>query len=144
MGRLLAIDFGKVRCGIAATDSLQIVANPLATVETPRLEAFLRDYFAREEVEAVVIGLPRQMDGSPSESQRYLRPALGRLRKAFPGMRFELYDERFTSVLAHRAMLDGGMRKMQRRQKEPVDRMAACIILNDFLSARQNGFSPTN
>lgn len=144
MGRLLAIDFGKVRCGIAATDSLQIVANPLATVETPRLEAFLRDYFAREEVEAVVVGLPRQMDGSPSESQRYLRPALGRLRKAFPGMRFELYDERFTSVLAHRAMLDGGMRKMQRRQKEPVDRMAACIILNDFLSARQNGFSPTN
>ncbi len=144
MGRLLAIDFGKVRCGIAATDSLQIVANPLATVETPRLEAFLRDYFAREEVEAVVIGLPRQMDGSPSESQRYLRPALGRLRKAFPGMRFELYDERFTSVLAHRAMLDGGMRKMQRRQKEPVDRMAACIILNDFLSSRQNGFSPTN
>lgn len=144
MGRLLAIDFGKVRCGIAATDSLQIVANPLATVETPRLEAFLRDYFAREEVEAVVVGLPRQMDGSPSESQRYLRPALGRLRKAFPGMRFELYDERFTSVLAHRAMLDGGMRKMQRRQKESVDRMAACIILNDFLSARQNGFSPTN
>lgn len=144
MGRLLAIDFGKVRCGIAATDSLQIVANPLATVETPRLEAFLRDYFAREEVEAVVVGLPRQMDGSPSESQRYLRPALGRLRKAFPGMRFELYDERFTSVLAHRAMLDGGMRKMQRRQKEPVDRMAACIILNDFLSARQNDFSPTN
>lgn len=144
MGRLLAIDFGKVRCGIAATDSLQIVANPLATVETPRLEAFLRDYFAREEVEAVVVGLPRQMDGSPSESQRYLRPALGRLRKAFPGMRFELYDERFTSVLAHWAMLDGGMRKMQRRQKEPVDRMAACIILNDFLSARQNGFSPTN
>lgn len=144
MGRLLAIDLGKVRCGIAATDSLQIVANPLATVETPRLEAFLRDYFAREEVEAVVIGLPRQMDGSPSESQRYLRPALGRLRKAFPGMRFELYDERFTSVLAHRAMLDGGMRKMQRRQKEPVDRMAACIILNDFLSSRQNGFSPTN
>lgn len=144
MGRLLAIDFGKVRCGIAATDSLQIVANPLATVETPRLEAFLRDYFAREEVEAVVVGLPRQMDGSPSESQRYLRPALGRLRKAFPGMRFELYDERFTSVLAHRAMLDGGMRKMQRRQKEPVDRMAACIILNDFLSSRQNGFSPTN
>lgn len=139
MGRLLAIDFGKVRCGIAVTDALQIVANPLDTVETPRLEAFLRDYFAREEVEAVVVGLPKQMDGSPSESQRYLLPALGRLRKAFPEMTFELYDERFTSVLAHRAMLDGGMRKSQRRQKEPVDRMAACIILNDFLSSRQHG-----
>ena len=92
MGRLLAIDYGRARCGIAVTDTLQIVANALQTVDTPALEAFLRDYFAREEVDAVVVGLPRNLDGSPSESQRYLLPALGRLRKAFPGMRFEMYD----------------------------------------------------
>lgn len=136
MGRLIAIDFGRKRCGLAATDSLKIVANSLATVETPKLEAFLRDYFAREEVEMVIVGLPMNLNGDASDSQRYLLPAMGRLRKAFPGMRFEMYDERFTSVLAHRAMLDGGMRRMQRRQKEPVDRMSACIILNDFLQSR--------
>lgn len=136
MGRLIAIDFGKKRCGLAATDSLKIVANTLATVETPKLEGFLRDYFSREEVEMVVVGLPRNLDGEASDSQRYLLPALGRLRKAFPGMRFEMYDERFTSVLAHRAMLDGGASRSERRRKDPIDRMSACIILNDFLQSR--------
>lgn len=136
MGRLIAIDFGKKRCGLAATDSLKIVANTLATVETPKLEGFLRDYFSREEVEMVVVGLPRNLDGEASDSQRYLLPALGRLRKAFPGMRFEMYDERFTSVLAHRAMLDGGVSRSARRRKDPIDRMSACIILNDFLQSR--------
>lgn len=136
MGRLVAIDFGRKRCGLAATDPLKIVANALTTVDTPRLEAFLRDYFAREEVDMVVVGLPKNLDGEASDSQRYLLPALGRLRKAFPEMRFEMFDERFTSVLAHRAMLDGGMRKSQRRAKAPVDRMSACIILNDFLESR--------
>ncbi len=136
MGRLIAIDFGKKRCGLAATDSLKIVANALATVETPKLEGFLRDYFSREEVEMVVVGLPRNLDGEASDSQRYLLPALGRLRKAFPGMRFEMYDERFTSVLAHRAMLDGGVSRSARRRKDPIDRMSACIILNDFLQSR--------
>lgn len=136
MGRLIAIDFGKKRCGLAATDSLKIVANALTTVETPKLEGFLRDYFSREEVEMVVVGLPRNLDGEASDSQRYLLPALGRLRKAFPGMRFEMYDERFTSVLAHRAMLDGGVSRSARRRKDPIDRMSACIILNDFLQSR--------
>lgn len=136
MGRLIAIDFGKKRCGLAATDSLKIVANALATVETPKLEGFLRDYFSQEEVEMVVVGLPRNLDGEASDSQRYLLPALGRLRKAFPGMRFEMYDERFTSVLAHRAMLDGGVSRSARRRKDPIDRMSACIILNDFLQSR--------
>lgn len=135
MGRLLAIDYGRARCGIAVTDTLQIVANALQTVDTPALEAFLRDYFAREEVDAVVVGLPRNLDGSPSESQRYLLPALGRLRKAFPGMRFEMYDERFTSVLAHRAMIAGGMKRSDRRERGNTDRIAACIILNDYLSS---------
>lgn len=133
MGRLLAIDFGQARTGIAVTDPMRIVANGLTTVETPKLEGFLRDYFNREEVDAVIVGLPKNLDGSASESQRYLRPALGRLRKAFPEMTFEMYDERFTSVLAHRAMLDSGMKRSDRRKKGTADVMAACIILNDYL-----------
>jgi putative Holliday junction resolvase len=135
MGRLLAIDFGKVRTGIAVTDPMKIVANGLTTVETPRLEAFLRDYFSREAVDMVVVGLPKTLSGEASDSQRYLLPALGRLRKAFPEMRFEMFDERFTSTIAHRAMLDSGMKRSDRRKKETVDTMAACIILNDYLES---------
>lgn len=140
MGRLLALDFGRARTGIAVTDPLRIVANGLATVETPRLEAFLRDYFSREAVDAVIVGLPKNLDGSPSDSQRYLLPALGRLRKAFPGMSFEMFDERFTSVLAHRAMLESGMKRSDRRQKGNADVMAACIILNDYLESLRSHF----
>lgn len=140
MGRLLALDFGRARTGVAVTDPLRIVANGLATVETPRLEAFLRDYFARETVDAVIVGLPRNLDGAPSDSQRYLLPALGRLRKAFPSMRFEMSDERFTSVLAHRAMLESGMKRSDRRKKGNADVMAACIILNDYLESLRSHF----
>lgn len=138
MGRLLAIDYGRVRCGVAATDSLRIAASPLTTVETPRLEAFLRDYFEREQVEGVIVGLPMQMSGEASESQAYIRPAVGRLRKAFPQIRFDFFDERFTSVLAHRAMLDAGMRKSKRRERGRTDMLSACIILNDYLESLQN------
>ena len=127
MGRLLALDFGKARTGVAVTDPLRIVANGLETVETARLE----------EVDAVIVGLPKNLDGSPSDSQRYLLPALGRLRKAFPGMTFEMYDERFTSVLAQRAMLESGMKRSDRRKKGTADVMAACIILNDYLESRR-------
>lgn len=137
MGRLLALDFGKARTGVAVTDPLRIVANGLETVETSRLEEYLRGYFSREEVDAVIVGLPKNLDGSPSDSQRYLLPALGRLRKAFPGMTFEMYDERFTSVLAHRAMLESGMKRSDRRKKGTADVMAACIILNDYLESRR-------
>lgn len=140
MGRLLALDFGRARTGIAVTDPLRIVANGLATVETPRLEAFLRDYFSREAVDAVIVGLPKNLDGNPSDSQRYLLPALGRLRKAFPGMSFEMFDERFTSVLAHRAMLQSGMKRSDRRDKGNADVMAACIILNDYLESLSSHF----
>ncbi len=135
MGRLLAIDFGRARTGIAVTDPMRIVANGLTTVESSKLEAFLRDYFSREQVDAVIVGLPKNLNGEASESQRYLLPALGRLRKAFPEMEFEMYDERFTSVLAHRAMLDSGMKQSDRRQKGTADVMAACIILNDYLES---------
>ncbi len=135
MGRLLALDFGRVRTGIAVTDPMRIVANGLTTVATPKLEEFLRGYFSKEQVDAVIVGLPRNLDGNPSESQRYLLPALGRLKNAFPEMRFEMYDERFTTVLAHRAMIESGMKKSDRRQKENADVMAACIILNDYLDS---------
>lgn len=137
MGRLLAIDFGKARTGIAVSDPLKIVANGLTTVETPKLEEFLRGYFSRETVDAVVVGLPRNLDGAPSDSQRYLLPALGRLRKAFPEMNFVMYDERFTSVIAHRAMLESGMKRSDRRKKGTADVMAACIILNDYIESQR-------
>lgn len=137
MGRIMAVDYGRARSGIAVTDTLKIVATPLTTVESSRLEAFLADYFDREEVEAVIVGLPVNLDGRPSDSQRYLLPAIGRLRKRFPTMTFEWSDERFTSVLAHRAMIDAGMSKSKRREKGQTDMLSACIILNDYLRRRQ-------
>lgn len=137
MGRLLAIDFGRRRCGIAVTDALRIVANPLETVDTPGLVEYVRRYVAAGEVDAVVVGLPRQMNGEDSESMRYLTPQINRLRKVIAPVPVVFSDERFTSVLAHRAMLDGGMKKSDRRDRAVVDRISASIILNDFLSSRQ-------
>ena len=133
----MAIDFGRRRCGIAVTDSLRLVANPLETVETGRLADFVRAYIAAEGVDAVVVGRPRQMDGSDSECMRYLTPAINRLRKLIAPVPVIFFDERFTSVLAHKAMLDGGMKKIARRDKAVVDRISASIILNDYLSSRQ-------
>ena len=133
----MAIDFGRRRCGIAVTDSLRLVANPLETVETARLSDFVRGYIATEVVDAVIVGRPRQMDGSDSECMRYLTPAINRLRKLIAPVPVIFFDERFTSVLAHKAMLDGGMKKMARRDKAVVDRISASIILNDYLSSRQ-------
>lgn len=133
----MAIDFGRRRCGIAVTDSLRLVANPLETVETGRLADFVRAYISAEGVDAVVVGRPRQMDGSDSECMRYLTPAINRLRKLIAPVPVIFFDERFTSVLAHKAMLDGGMKKMARRDKAVVDRISASIILNDYLSSRQ-------
>ena len=133
----MAIDFGRRRCGIAVTDSLRLVANPLETVETGRLADFVRGYIATEVVAAVIVGRPRQMDGSDSECMRYLTPAINRLRKLIAPVPVIFFDERFTSVLAHKAMLDGGMKKMARRDKAVVDRISASIILNDYLSSRQ-------
>lgn len=137
MGRILSIDFGRKRTGLAATDSLKIVANGLATVPTAQVIDFIRKYMATEEVELIVVGLPRQMNGEPSESTRYLKPFLDRLRKELPTVPVEMFDERFTSTIAHRSMLDGGMKKMDRRDKAIVDTIAATIILNDYLQSRQ-------
>lgn len=137
MPRLLSIDYGRKRCGIAVTDPLQIVANGLTTVRACDLIAFLKDYTSKERVERIIVGLPRQMDGSPSESARYIEPFLKQLKRELPEMPVERYDERFTSTLAHRAMIDGGLHRMARRDKELVDEIAATIILNDYLSSRR-------
>ncbi|MDE6277845.1 MAG: Holliday junction resolvase RuvX [Muribaculaceae bacterium] len=138
MGRLMSIDFGRKRCGIAVTDPLRIVANGLTTVPTASLEAFVRDYIAREGLDAIIIGEPRDMMGRPSESQRFLRPAIARLRKVIPPeIPIEFFDERFTSVLAHKAMIDGGLSKSARRDKALVDEISASIILNEYLQSKQ-------
>lgn len=137
MARILAIDYGRKRTGIAVSDPLQLIAGALTTVETKELERFVADYCAREEVSTIVIGKPMQMDGSPSETWRYIEPLAGRLRHAYPDKEVLFYDERFTSVLAHRAMLDGGMKKMARRDKATVDKIAATIILEDFLQFKR-------
>ena len=136
MGRILAIDFGRRRCGIAATDSLRIVASGVTTVATAELNDFVARYAAAEGVDLIVVGEPRDMQGNPSESTRYLTPAINRLKKALPQIPVIFFDERFTSVLAHRAMLDGGLHKMARRDKALVDEISATIILNDFLGSR--------
>lgn len=137
MGRLLAIDYGKKRCGIAVTDPMQIIANGLATVETPRLVDFITGYVASEPVELIVVGYPTTVRGEESESMRYIRPGIGRLKKALPNIPVVYADERFTSVLAHKAMIDGGMKKMARRDKAIVDEISATIILNDYLENRR-------
>ena len=137
MGRILAIDYGTKRTGIAVTDTLQIVANGLTTVSTAGLLAFLKDYVSREPVDLIVMGLPKQMNNMPSRTLPFIEKFGEKLRKELPGIPVELYDERFTSCLAHRAMFDGGMKKMARRGKAIVDEISATIILNDYLESKQ-------
>ena len=135
VGRILAIDFGRKRTGLAVTDPLRITANPLITIPTHTLEMWLSEYFAKEIVDEVVIGHPYQMNGEDSESMQYIQPFINRFRKVFPSMPLHEYDERFTSVIAHRAMLAGGMKKSPRKDKTVVDKIAACIILEGYLDS---------
>ena len=135
MGRILAIDFGRKRTGLAVTDPLRITANPLITIPTHTLETWLMDYFAKEQVDEVVIGHPYQMNGDDSESMQYIQPFINRFRKVFPAMPLKEYDERFTSVIAYQAMIAGGMKKSQRQDKSVVDKIAACIILEGYLDS---------
>ncbi|MCC8038261.1 MAG: Holliday junction resolvase RuvX [Bacteroidales bacterium] len=136
MGRLLAIDYGRRRCGIAATDTLRIVANGVATVPSATLIDWIKAYVAKEQVDEIIVGLPTTLRGEPSESMRYITPAINRLKKEMPQIPVTFYDERFTSALAHRAMIDGGMKKMARRDKAAVDEISATIILNDYLQSK--------
>ena len=137
MGRILAIDYGRKRSGIAVTDPLKIIANGLTTVPSHTLIEFIQGYVAKESVEKIVVGLPKQLNGDPSESMKYITPFLNRLKKVIPDIPVEMYDERFTSTIAHKAMIDGGMKKSDRRNKEIVDTIAASIILNDYLQSNK-------
>lgn len=137
MGRILGIDYGRKRCGIAVTDPLKIIANGLTTVPSHTLIDFIQGYVAKEDVEKIIVGLPKQLNGNPSESMKYITPFINRLRKVLPNIPIEMYDERFTSTLAHKAMIDGGMKKSNRQNKEIVDTIAASIILNDYLQSNK-------
>lgn len=137
MGRLLAIDYGRRRCGIAVTDTLRIVATGLTTVATAKLIDYVSAYVRKEPVDRIIVGLPRQASGQLSESMTYIRPGIRQLEKALPSIPIEFFDERFTSVIAHRSMLDMGLKKQQRRDKAVVDEIAATIILNDYLQSKQ-------
>lgn len=138
MSRILAIDYGRKRCGIAVTDILQISANGLETVPTAQLPAFLHDYCSREDVEEIVVGLPRRLSGDDSESMRYIRPFMARLPQIVPGVRITQYDERFTSTLAHRAMIDANLPRSVRQQKPLADKTAAVILLTDYLQSKSS------
>ena len=133
MGRILAIDYGQKRTGLAVTDPLRIAANPLLTLPTHQLEDWLKDYFTHNQVDEVVIGHPTQLNGQESSSMQYIKPFVQRFHKLFPAMPLYEYDERFTSTIAHQAMILGGMKKKQRQDKAVVDKLAACIILEDYL-----------
>lgn len=133
MGRILAIDYGTKRTGIAVSDPLRLIAGGLETVPTRDLERWLADYFAREEVSTIVVGKPMQMDGTPSETWRFIEPLVRRLQRAWPDKEVVFHDERFTSVLAHRTMLESGIGRMARRDKALVDKISATIILQSYM-----------
>ena len=137
MARILSIDYGRKRTGLAVTDPLQIIAGGLATVATSELFEWLQAYIAREPVERIVIGEPRQPNGEPSENLARVQQFVNRWRKAVPNIPIEYYDERFTSVLAHQAMIGGGLRKKARQNKGLVDEISATIILEDYMRSRK-------
>jgi putative Holliday junction resolvase len=138
MGRILSVDYGKKRTGLAVTDPMQIIANGLTTVSTVDLWPFLEKYCVQEKVERIVIGQPFQPNGKPSENLARVENFFGRWRNAHPEIPIEYYDERFTSVIAHRAILDGGVKKKDRREnKGLVDEISATIILEDWLTSKR-------
>ncbi|HQG08508.1 MAG TPA: Holliday junction resolvase RuvX [Dysgonamonadaceae bacterium] len=140
MGRLLAIDYGKKRTGIAVSDPLQIIANGLTTVETSRLFDFLHDYLQKEEVSTIVVGLPKQMNNELSENIRRIEPFVNRLRKLYPNLVIEYFDERFTSKMAHQSMIDGGLKKKDRQNKALVDEISATIILQGYMESKRMNY----
>ncbi|MBU3025175.1 Holliday junction resolvase RuvX [Zobellia galactanivorans] len=134
MGRLLALDYGKKRTGIAVTDELQLIASGLTTVPTAGLVDFLKDYVSKEKVDRFIVGEPRQMNNEPSESEALIVPFLNRLAKVFPQIAIERQDERFTSKMAFQTMIDSGLKKKKRRDKALVDEISATIILQAYLN----------
>ena len=137
MARLLAIDYGKKKTGLAVSDEMQIIAGGLTTVPTTELLDFLFGYVSREPVERIIVGLPKQMNNEPSENMRRITPFVNRLRKVLPDIPVEFHDERFTSVLAQRTIIEAGIKKMARRNKELVDEVSATIILQAYMESKR-------
>ena len=133
MGRIIAIDYGRKRTGLAVSDTMRLIAGALTTLPGDKVIDFLRDYMSREPVDLLLLGEPKQMNNQPSENMQWVLLFKNQLQKAFPEIEIKMVDERFTSVLAHRAMLDGGMKKKDRRNKEIVDQLSATIILQTYL-----------
>ncbi|MDR2119010.1 MAG: Holliday junction resolvase RuvX [Tannerellaceae bacterium] len=138
MGRIMAIDYGRVRSGVAVTDRLQIIAGGLGTVPSGELGAYISEYVQREPVDLFVVGFPRQMNSEDSENMPYVQAFVACLTRILPGIPVEYCDERFTSVLAHKAMIEGGLKKKKRRNKALADEISAVIILQSYLESKRN------
>lgn len=137
MGRIVAIDFGQKRVGIAVTDTLQMIANGLTTVPTSKIFDFLKDYISKEPVDEFVVGLPKQMDYTESESMKYITPFVNGLKNNFPNQQIHMFDERFSSKLASKAIAQSGMSKKNRQDKGLIDQVSATIILQDYLESKR-------
>ena len=138
MARVLAIDYGEKRIGIAVTDEMQLIASGLTTVATDNIFTFLKDYFENENVELLLVGEPKQMNNTPSESEVLIKPFIEKLKIEFPEMEIKRVDERFTSKMAFQSMIDSGLKKKQRRNKALIDEISATIILQSYLYSRKN------
>jgi putative Holliday junction resolvase len=136
MGRVLALDIGRKRTGVAVTDPLRIIANGISTIPTHTVIEFLSEYLGKESVDTIVIGYPRQMNNQLSEAVTYIQPVINRIKKVFPNMIIELVDERFTSKIAFQTMIDGGVKKKDRQNKALVDTISATIILQSYMEGR--------
>jgi putative Holliday junction resolvase len=137
VGRILAIDYGKKRVGLAVTDPMKIIANKLATISTHDIWDFLKDYFQKEQIERIVVGYPRQMNNQLSDAVLYINPFLNRFRKLYPEMPLELMDERFTSKMAFQTMIDAGLKKKARQNKGTIDTISATIILQSYMEQQK-------
>ncbi|MTI21799.1 Holliday junction resolvase RuvX [Fulvivirga sp. RKSG066] len=135
MGRIIALDYGLKRTGIAATDPLKIIASPMETVQTPKLLQFLKDYLLKEEVETVVVGMPKTLDDQDTHATAAVRNLIKKLKEKFPSVNIVEEDERYTSKMALDAMIAGGMKKKDRRKKENVDKVSAALILQSYLES---------
>ncbi|SBV96232.1 Holliday junction resolvase RuvX [uncultured Dysgonomonas sp.] len=135
MGRFLALDYGTKRTGIAVSDTLKIIANGLTTVPTHTLFDYLKTYLEREDVERIIVGLPKQMNNEYSENMKHIRPFVKKLQNLYPDIPVEMYDERFTSALAQKTMIDAGLKKKDRQNKALVDEISAVIILQSYMES---------
>lgn len=137
MGRILAIDYGQKRVGLAVTDPLQIIANSLDTIHVKDIWNYLSDYLVRENVEKIIVGYPMQMNNQPSQAVRFINPFVKKLEKTYPDISIELVDERFTSKMAHQTVIDAGLKKKDRQNKELIDKISATIILQSYLERKK-------